>query len=54
MKALLDTNIVLDMFLGRAPFDADAAAVWQAHINGRCTAYVTPTTLINLFYIVST
>jgi len=30
MKALIDTNVLLDVLLSRAPWDVDAKAVWDA------------------------
>ena len=51
MRILLDTNVILDLFLDRAPFADDAAALWQAHERGQISAYTAAITPINLFYI---
>jgi predicted nucleic acid-binding protein len=51
MRVLLDTNILLDLFLDRDPFADDAAALWQAHAEGRITGYVSAITPVNLYYI---
>lgn len=51
MRVLLDTNVVLDLFLDRAPFADDTAALWLAHEQQRIDAYVAAITPINLFYI---
>jgi predicted nucleic acid-binding protein len=49
---LVDQNTVLDVFLNRSPWAADAAAVWQAQVDGRVRAYVAAFTFPTLFYIV--
>lgn len=48
---LLDTNVVLDVLYDRAPWVTEARAIWQAVDEGRILAYVTATTLTNIFYI---
>ena len=50
-RFLLDTNILLDVFLNRQPWVVDAKALWQAHEDGRLTGYITATSLTNIFYI---
>jgi predicted nucleic acid-binding protein len=35
MRVLFDTNIILDLFLDRAPFADEAAKLWQANADGR-------------------
>jgi len=51
MRVLFDTNIILDLFLDRAPFADDAAALWQANADGRLEGFVSAITPVNLFYI---
>ena len=51
MQVLLDTNVILDLFLAREAFVDDAALLWQAHEQNRLTAYVSGITPVNLFYI---
>jgi len=51
MRVLFDTNVVLDVLLGRQPWLADASPVWQAADDGRLTAFVTATTLTDIFYV---
>lgn len=51
MKALIDTNIVLDYLLQREPFFQDADQIFQAINTGQVTGYVTATTLTDIFYI---
>jgi predicted nucleic acid-binding protein len=48
---LLDTNVILDLFLEREPFVDSAALLWAAHESGYLTAYVSAITPVNLFYI---
>jgi predicted nucleic acid-binding protein len=50
-QVLLDTNVLLDVFLGRSPWLA-AAAVLQANHDGRITGHVSAVTLPTIFYVV--
>ena len=52
MRALLDTNVILDMLMGREPFVKDAQALWEASRAGRFDAYVCAETPVTVFYIV--
>ena len=40
MKALLDTNIILDHLLARKPFAGPAMQMWQACVRGQYNGYV--------------
>lgn len=51
MRILLDTNVILDLFLDRAPFADAAATLWSAHEREQLSAYVSAITPVNLFYI---
>ena len=51
MRVLLDTNVVLDFLLDRAPFAETAAALWRANEDGRIIIYVSVITPVNVFYI---
>jgi predicted nucleic acid-binding protein len=51
MRVLLDTNVILDVFLRREPFIRAAAAVWQANEDKLFEGYVSAITPVNLFYI---
>ncbi len=51
MRVLLDTNVVLDFLLDRAPFADAAAALWQANSEGKLDAYISVITPVNIFYI---
>lgn len=52
MTVLLDTNVVLDVLLGRAPFDADAAHLLQAAHDGAVRAYIAAHAVTTVAYIV--
>ena len=52
IHALLDTNVILDVLLDRAPWSTEAVALWQAKLDGRFDAYVTATSLTDIFYII--
>ena len=51
IHALLDTNVVLDALLDRTPWNIQANAIWQAQLDEQFVAYVTATTLTDIFYI---
>ncbi|MEZ4517224.1 MAG: PIN domain-containing protein [Chloroflexota bacterium] len=51
MRVLLDTNVVLDLYLDRIPFADAAAALWQAHEQGDLVGYVSSITPVNIYYI---
>ena len=51
MRILLDTNIILDIFLEREPFADPAARIWKAHETKRLVAHVSAITPVNVFYI---
>jgi len=42
---------VLDVLLRREPWLEDAAAIWQAADDGRLTAFITATSLTDIFYV---
>lgn len=48
---LLDVNVLLDAFLARQPFDADALRLLKAHDEGKIVIYVAASSLQNIFYI---
>jgi predicted nucleic acid-binding protein len=52
MRALIDTNILLDLLLDRPPFADGAEAIWEACRDSRFDGYVSAISLINVFYIV--
>ena len=51
IRALLDTDVVLDLLLDRMPFADAAEAVWEAHRQGQFVAFISPITPVNVFYI---
>jgi predicted nucleic acid-binding protein len=53
VKALIDTNVLLDVFMSRHPFAASSAAVWDAVENHRIDAVVAAISLTNIHYVLS-
>ena len=51
IHALLDTNVVLDALLERPPWSFDAKSLWQIQSNGQFFAYITATSLTDIFYL---
>jgi len=51
LRALFDTNVVLDWLLDRAPWMADAQPLWDARDAGQVIAYPPASTLTDVFYI---
>jgi predicted nucleic acid-binding protein len=51
IRALLDTNIILDALFSREPFGELAAAIWKAHEDERFTGYLCAITPVNVFYL---
>ena len=52
MNVRLDSNVVLDGLLNRAPWVNEAADVWDAHHQGRLNAYVAAFSVPTIFYVV--
>ncbi len=48
---LLDTNVVLDLLLARAPFDKDAVAIASAVARGELVAYIAATSITTIHYV---
>ena len=51
MKFLIDTNVVLDLMLDRAPFADDAAQLFDQAERGNISAVICGTTVTTIFYI---
>lgn len=51
MRALLDTDVILDLLLDRPGFADSAAELWVADEQGRMDAYISAITPVNVFYI---
>jgi predicted nucleic acid-binding protein len=53
VRLLLDTNVILDVILGRAPWAAEAAALLAAVEAGRVEGFVAGHTVTTVHYIVA-
>jgi predicted nucleic acid-binding protein len=51
MKALIDTNVVLDVLLNRAPFSANSKAIFDLAEEKRITGYISASSVTDIFYI---
>jgi predicted nucleic acid-binding protein len=51
MKVLLDTNVILDLLLRRNPWVAEAEVIREASLDGRLEAYVSASTITDIYYI---
>ena len=51
MRALIDTNVILDVLFERQPFVDAAAAIWLANEQDRFDGYISGITPINVYYI---
>jgi predicted nucleic acid-binding protein len=51
LRVLLDTNIILDWLLDRAPWAVAAQPLWDARESGLLIAYLPASTLTDIFYI---
>jgi predicted nucleic acid-binding protein len=51
LNALIDVNILLDVFLERAPWVDDARKVWSAHYYRLFVGQLAAHSLSNLFYV---
>ncbi len=51
MTLLLDTNVVLDALLARAPFEVDAATLFAAAETGKTNGFLCATTITTIHYI---
>ena len=51
MRWLIDTNVVLDVLLKRAPHFQDSAAVWKLCETDQAEGYISTLTFANLVYV---
>jgi len=51
MKVFVDTNIFIDILLGREPFVKDAVMVYKLCENSLIEGYIAPITINNIYYI---
>ena len=52
MKALIDTNVIVDVLTGREPFFADSSGVLDRAERGEFVACTCATTVTTVFYLV--
>jgi len=52
LRALVDTNVVLDWLLDRKPWSDEAQPLWDARDAGHVVAYLPASVLTDIFYIV--
>jgi predicted nucleic acid-binding protein len=53
MRVLLDTNVILDFFLARAPHDTAARQIFEAVTKEQIAAHVTASSITDIYYIVA-
>ena len=53
MNILVDTDVLLDLFLNREPFSETAQKIWNLQVDGEVIVHVSAITPINVFYIVN-
>jgi predicted nucleic acid-binding protein len=51
MNVLIDTNIILDVLLDRAPWVEAASQIWEACDAGRLHGFLPGSALTDIFYI---
>ena len=51
MRALIDTNVALDVILERQPWLEDSKGVWDACHEMKIVGHLVATSLTNLFYV---
>ena len=51
MKVLLDTNVILDVWLAREPFWKDSAAILAKSERNEIEGWICPTTITTLHYL---
>ena len=52
MRVLIDTNVILDVWLAREPFLKDSARILSAAETGLIAGIIAPTTVTTLYYLV--
>ena len=53
MRLLIDTNVLLDVFLERLPWASEGALVLDAIERGQATGYVASHTVTTLYYVIA-
>jgi predicted nucleic acid-binding protein len=51
MRVLLDTNVLLDVLLDRAPWSVEASAIWAACEQGQMMGEIPASAITDIFYI---
>jgi len=51
MNVLLDTNVILDVFLERHPFYKDSFVIFQLVDQNRITGHLSATSMTDIFYL---
>ena len=51
MRALIDTNVIMDVLFEREKFLEPAKAIWKAAEEGRLDGYISAITPITVFYV---
>ena len=51
IRVLLYTNVVLDVLLDGEPWNVQAKAIWQAHLQNQIAAHMTATSVTDVFYV---
>lgn len=49
---LIDTNIILDFFIARYPFDKDAAEIFKLTYNKKIRGYISALSYANAYYYI--
>lgn len=52
VRALIDTNVVIDWLLDRKPWSDEAKPLWDARGAGRVVCYLPASVLTDIFYII--
>lgn len=52
-NVLIDTDVILDLFLDREPFSENAATILSMCENNEIAGFVTPVIISNVYYILS-
>lgn len=51
-RLLIDTNVVLDLLLDRAPWSDETARLFDAVSRSACVGYVAPHTIATAYYVI--
>lgn len=51
-RVAIDLSVILDLLLNRPPWANEAAAIWDAHVDGKLQVLLSAFSLPTIFYIV--